>query len=150
MVKFLLNKPIAVTMTFLALLALGVVALLRLPVSLMPDVDIPKITVQINAANLSARELENAVVSSFRIQLMQVAHLADLKSETRDGSSVIRLDFDYGSNIDYAFIEVNEKIDRVMASMPAGIERPRVIKASATDIPVFYLDLTLKNKSKPG
>ncbi|HLO58615.1 MAG TPA: efflux RND transporter permease subunit [Bacteroidales bacterium] len=149
MVRFLLNKPISVTMTFLALLALGVVALLRLPVSLMPDVDIPKITVQINAANLSARELENAVVSSFRIQLMQVAHLADLKSETRDGSSVIRLDFDYGSNIDYAFIEVNEKIDRVMASMPAGIERPRVIKASATDIPVFYLDLTLKNKSKP-
>jgi multidrug efflux pump subunit AcrB len=149
MVRFLLNKPIAVTMTFLAILALGVVAMMRLPVSLMPDVDIPKITVQISAQNLSARELEKAIVSPMRLQLMQVAHLADIRSETRDGNAVIKLDFDYGINIDYAFIEVNEKIDRGMASLPITIDRPRVIKASATDIPVFYLNLSLKDETSP-
>ncbi len=147
MVRFLINKPIAVTMTFLALLVLGIIATLRLPVSLMPDVDIPKITVHVSAENLSARELENAIVGQFRLQLMQVAHLADIKSETRDGNAVIKLDFDYGTNIDYAFIEVNEKIDRGMANLPVSVDRPRVIKASATDIPVFYLNLTLKKKS---
>lgn len=147
MVKFLLHHPIAVTMTFIAFLVLGVVASLRLPVSLMPDVDIPKITVQVSAENLSARELENAVVEPFRLQLMQVAHLADIKSETRDGSAVIKLDFDYGTNIDFAFIEVNEKIDRGMAGLPVSVDRPRVIRASATDIPVFYLNLTLKNEN---
>jgi multidrug efflux pump subunit AcrB len=147
MVRFLINKPVAVTMTFLALLALGIIATLRLPVSLMPDVDIPKITVQVSAENLSARELENSIVGQFRLQLMQVAHLADIKSETRDGSAVIKLDFAYGTNIDYAFIEVNEKIDRGMANFPVSIDRPRVIKASATDIPVFYLNLTLKREN---
>ncbi|MBN1145201.1 MAG: efflux RND transporter permease subunit [Bacteroidales bacterium] len=150
MIKFLINKPIAVTMAFLALLALGVIAALRLPVSLMPDVDIPKITVQVNADNLSARELENAIVSQFRLQLMQVAHLADIRSETRDGNAVIKLDFDYSTNIDYAFIEVNEKVDRGMAGLPLTIERPRVIKASATDIPVFYLNLTLRKENDNG
>jgi len=146
MVKFLISRPIAVTMTFIALLALGVITSFRLPVSLMPDVDIPKITVQVNAANLSSRELESAVVSQLRMQLIQVAHLSDIKSETRDGSSVINLEFDYGTNIDFAFIEANEKIDRQMASLPRSIDRPRVIKASATDIPVFYLNLTLKDE----
>ncbi len=145
MVKFLINKPIAVTMAFLAMLALGIIATLRLPVSLMPDVDIPKITVQISAENMSAREMENAIVSQFRLQLMQVSHLADIRSETRDGNAVIKLDFDYGTHIDYAFIEVNEKIDRGMSGLPKSLERPRVIKANATDIPVFYLNLTLKN-----
>ena len=145
MVKFLIHRPIAVTMSFIAILILGVVAAAWLPVSLMPDVDIPRITVHINAPDTPARELENGTVKSFRRQLMQVQHLADITSETRDAGAVITMEFDYGCDIDFAFIEVNEKIDRAMSTMPAGFERPRVIKASATDIPVFYLSLTLSD-----
>ena len=48
---------------------------------------------------------------------------------------------------DLAFIEVNEKIDAAMNYLPKETERPKVIKASATDIPCFYLNLTLKNDS---
>lgn len=145
MVKFLINRPIAVTMTFVAILVLGIVALYYIPVSLMPDIDIPEITVQINAKNTSARELENSVVKPIRRQLAQVAHLADIKSETRNENSIIHLKFDYGTDVDFAFIEVNEKIDRAMNYLPREIQRPKVIKASATDIPVFYLNLTVKN-----
>jgi multidrug efflux pump subunit AcrB len=139
-------------MTFIAILTLGVVASLWLPVSLMPDVDIPRITVHINAPNTPARELENGTVKSFRRQLMQVQHLEEITSESRDGSAIINMEFDYGSDIDFAFIEVNEKIDRAMSGMPNELERPRVIKASATDIPVFYLILTLspQKPSEPG
>ena len=75
---------------------------------------------------------------------MQVAALRDIHSETRDGAGIIRLSFDFGTNTDLAFIEVNEKIDAAMNYLPREIERPRVIKASATDIPVFCLNLTLK------
>jgi multidrug efflux pump subunit AcrB len=145
MVKFLIQKPIAVTMSYISILILGFVAAAWLPVSLMPDVDIPRITVHISAPNTSARELENGTVKSFRRQLMQVQHLDEITSEARDGNAVIKMEFDYGSDIDFAFIEVNEKIDRAMSSMPKDFERPRVIKASATDIPVFYLNLTLSN-----
>jgi len=144
MVRFLINRPIAVTMTFIAFLVLGLVASAWLPVSLMPDVDIPKITVHISSPDTPARELENTVVRTFRRQLMQVQHLTDINSETRDGSAVITIDFKYGTDIDYAFVEVNEKVDRAMGSLPKNTDRPRVIKASATDIPVFSLNLTLK------
>ncbi len=144
MVKFLLNKPIAVTMTFIAIMIVGLVSTTRIPVSLMPDVAIPEITVQISEANTSARELENSVVRPIRQQLMQVAHLDDIKSETTDGNGTIKLKFNYGTNIDFAFIEVNEKVDRAMNYLPRSIGRPRIIKASVGDIPVFYLNLTLK------
>ena len=147
MVKFLLKHPIAVTMTFVAILVLGIASLERLPVSLMPDIDIPKITVHAQYPNHSALELEQTVAKPLRQQLMQVAHLVDINSESRDGSCIIQLDFEYGSDIDFVFIDVNEKIDRAINGLPREIQRPKVIKANATDIPVFYLNLTLKNQT---
>ncbi|WP_418697114.1 efflux RND transporter permease subunit [Bacteroides sp.] len=150
MVKFLIRRPIAVLMAFTACFIIGLVTYFTLPVSLLPDIAIPEITVQVAAQNTSARELENTVVKPLRQQLIQVAKLKDMNSETRDGAGIIRLSFDYGTNTDLAFIEVNEKIDAAMNYLPKDTDRPKVIKASATDIPVFYLNLTLKGDSAYG
>ncbi len=145
MIKFLLQRPIAVLMAFTACVIVGAVTYCTLPVSLLPHIDIPRITVQVSGENTSARELENTVVAPVRRQLLQVSGLKEIESETRDGSGVIRLEFEFGTNTDLAFIEVNEKIDAAMSSLPKETERPRAIKSSATDIPVFYLNLTLKD-----
>lgn len=150
MIKFLIQRPIAVLMAFTACFIVGLVTYFTLPVSLLPDIAIPEITVQVSAQNTSARELENTVVKPLRQQLIQVAKLKDMDSETRDGAGIIRLGFDFGTNTDLAFIEVNEKIDAAMNYLPKDAERPKVIKASATDIPVFYLNLTLKSDSAYG
>lgn len=147
MIKFLLRRPIAVLMAFTACFIIGLVTYSTLPVSLLPDIAIPEITVQVSAANTSARELENTIVKPLRSQLIQVSTLKDIHSESRDGAGIIRLSFEFGTNTDLAFIEVNEKIDAAMNYLPKETERPKVIKASATDIPVFYLNLTLKNDS---
>ena len=146
MVKFLIQRPIAVLMAFTACFIIGLVTYFSLPVSLLPDIDIPQITIQVTGENASARELENTMVAPVRRQLMQVSGLNELRSETRDGSGIIRLSFEFGTNTDLAFIEVNEKIDAAMNSLPKDAVRPKAIKASATDIPVFYLNLTLKNE----
>lgn len=146
MVKFLINRPVAVIMTFLAVIMLGIVASGRLPVSLMPDIDIPEITVAISRPDVSSRELENSVVSVLRRNLLQVPGLDNIESESRNGSALIRLTFQFGNDINLAFMEVNEKIDGAMNSLPRDLERPRVIKASATDIPVFLLSITLADK----
>ncbi|HPC97746.1 MAG TPA: efflux RND transporter permease subunit [Bacteroidales bacterium] len=143
MVRFLITRPVAVLMTFISVILLGIISSGRLPVSLMPDVDIPEITVTVSRPDVSARELENTVVSILRRNLMQVPGLADLRSESRNGSAMLRLTFKYGVNINLAFMEVNEKIDGAMNNLPRDLERPRVIKASATDIPVFMVNITL-------
>ncbi len=146
MVKFLIHRPIAVTMTFLSVMLLGIVAIGHLPVSLLPDIDIPRVTVKVDGKGLSARQLESAVVKPLRQSLMQVSHLTDITSETYDESAIIKMYFEYGTPSDYVFIETNEKVDQSLNRLPEGVDRPRVIKASATDIPVFYLNLTLKNR----
>ena len=146
MVKFLITRPVAVIMTFLALIMLGIVASGRLPVSLMPDIDIPEITVAISRPDVSARELENTVVSVLRRNLLQVPGLDDIESESRNGSALIRLTFRFGNDINLAFMEVNEKIDGAMNYLPRDLERPRIIKASATDIPVFMLNISLADR----
>ncbi|MDR0428321.1 MAG: efflux RND transporter permease subunit [Dysgonamonadaceae bacterium] len=148
MVKYLIFRPIAVLMAFAAFFILGIITYLNVPVSLLPDIDIPEITIQITGKNMSARELENTVIAPVRQQLLQVNQLRDIRSEARDGNGLIRLSFEYGVDTDLSFIEVNEKIDAAMNYIPRDINRPRVVKASATDIPVFTLNLTLNNDSE--
>ena len=60
----------------------------------------------------------------------------------------VRMTFEPGSNVNLLFIEVNEKVDRAMNQMPKEMERPKVMKASAMDIPAFFLDLTPVDPSK--
>ena len=146
MLRRLLDRPIAVTMTTIVLVILGIVSSRLLPISLVPDVDAPYITIQIPAQGISARQLNETVITPLRQQLIQLSQLVDLRSEAREGNGIIRLTFEQGSNIDYLFIEVNEKIDRSVSSLPRDLERPKVIKASATDIPAFYINLTLRDE----
>jgi len=145
MLNKLLDRPVSVTMILLVFVVLGFVGIGRLPVSLIPDVDIPYVTVQASAQDLSARELNDAVVAPLRQSLVQIAHLKEIRSEARDGSATMTLSFEEGQDIDYYYIEVNEKVDRAMSSLPR-IDRPKVFKASATDIPAFYINVSLREE----
>ncbi len=143
MIKFFLHRPIAVIMTTIAFIVLGAVAALQLPVSLMPDIDIPEISIHYTRDDASVSEIENTVTSNLRNQLQQIPHLASIESESKDGSGQIVMKFEYGTSIDYAFIEVNQKIDAAMNYLPSDMQRPVIIKASTSDIPVFYIHLNL-------
>ncbi len=142
MVNFLIHRPIAVTMVFLALLLIGLATTFRLPVSLMPDIDIPVVSIRISSTDLPARQLENTVVKPLRNVMKEVNNVETMKSETRDGSAWVELRFRHGTPIDLASVEVNEKVDKAMNHLPRDMRRPEVIRASASDIPVFYLMVT--------
>ena len=146
MLRRIIDRPITVTMGLLSLVILGLVSLKLLPVSLIPDINIPYITVQVSDASLAAREMDESVVKPLREQLIQVGGLQDIVCESRDGSGTLRLGFNHGADIDYLFIEVNEKIDRAMASLPK-IDRPRVLKADASDIPAFFINVSMRDRN---
>ena len=146
MLRKLIDRPVAVTMIAVVLVILGIVSSRLLPVSLVPDVDAPYITVQIPAEGLPARQIDETVIAPLRQQLIQLPSLRELRSESREGSGVIHLTFEQGSDLDYLFIEANEKIDRSLSALPRDLERPKVIKASATDIPAFYINLTVRGE----
>lgn len=134
-------------MTIVAILIVGIVAIGKLPISLMPNVDIPQITVQVAAKGSSARELNEQVIKPLRMQLIQIPSLEDIRCEAVNGSGNIFMEFSHKSDTDLNFIEVNEKIDKVLSTLPKEVERPKVIKASATDIPAFFINLTIPGSS---
>jgi multidrug efflux pump subunit AcrB len=141
MVKFLINRPIAVIITTISLVILGLITFPKIPVSLLPDIAVPEITVQISYPSASAKELNQTITKPILNQLQQVNHLADIEAESRDGFAVLKLSFDFGTNINLAYIEANEKIDAITGNLSRDLPRPLVIKAGATDIPVFNLNV---------
>ena len=142
MFKGLTNRPIAVTMVLIAVMVLGIAAIRKLPVSLVPDINIPQITVQVTSPDRSARELNDILLERLRSELVQVPHLQDITCTARDGSGLIQMTFEYGADADYIFIDVNERVDR--AGWPQGEERPMIARASATDIPAFFINVSIK------
>lgn len=142
MIRRIIDRPVAVTMTVIAVLIVGIISIGRIPVSLMPDIDIPEISIRFAAPGMSAREIDNSVIQPLRQQLIQIPSLDDLVCESGFGSGAIKLSFEPGSDIDLCFIEVNEKVDRAMTSLPKEVERPKIVEASAVDIPAFFIDVT--------
>lgn len=135
-------------MCIIAMCVLGFLSLRYVPVSLMPDIDVPQITVQVNMPGYSAQEVEKNIVAPLRGRLMQVAGTTDIRSEARMDAGSVKMTFEPGCNVDLLFIEVNEKVDRAMNQMPREMERPKVMKASAMDIPAFFLDIVPKDAAK--
>lgn len=142
MIKFLIQRPIAVLMSYLALIIVGCVTFFTLPVSLLPDIDVPEIIVRVNSPLMTARSVENGLVAPLRRELMQLKGLEDIESEAIAGMGTIRLKLEYGVDTDLAYIEANERVDASMANFPKDVARPEVIKRSVSDIPICYLQLT--------
>ena len=141
MTRFLLLRPVAVLVVTLALSVLGVIVFRLLPVSLLPDIAVPEITLQVNYPNTAAPELQQSIILPLKNQLLQVNHLSDIEATTQDGFAVLKLRFDFGTDIRLAYLETNEKIDGIVAQLPRDLERPKVIKAGAGDIAVFQLNV---------
>lgn len=124
MLRALIHRPIAVTMVLIALVAVGILALTCIPVSLMPEIDIPRITVQMSNPGASVSEVEQQMVTPMRYQLSQVAGLKDIEAVSRMDAGTITLYSEHGTDMDLLFIDVNEKMDRAINSMPKDMERP--------------------------
>lgn len=144
MVRFLLARPIAVLMTFLALMVFSVIVFRTLPISLLPPIDVPQIVIKVNYPNASPEAIEQNVLRGIRDELMTLNGLEDMESKSGSEVGTIRLTFDYGTKMELAYIDVNEKIDRITNSLPSDLDRPQVIRINTNDIPVARVQVVPK------
>jgi multidrug efflux pump subunit AcrB len=144
MVRFLLDRPIAVFMTFFALMVFSVIVFRTLPISLLPPIDVPQIVIKVNYPNASPEAIEQNVLSPIRESLMTLNGLEDMDSKAGAEVGSIRLIFDYNTPMDLAYIEVNEKIDRLTNNLPSDLSRPQVIRVNTNDIPVVRVQVIPK------
>jgi multidrug efflux pump subunit AcrB len=147
MVKFLLARPIAVIMSFTALTVFSVIVFRLLPVSLLPPIDVPQIVVKISYPNASPGAIEQNILAPVREGLITLNGLEVMDSRAGSEVGTIRLTFAYGTRMELAYIDVNEKIDRLTNSLPEDMPRPQVIRINTNDIPVVRVQVIPKEGS---
>lgn len=146
MFRYLFQRPIAVLMVSTVVLIFSIVAFLQLPVSLLPDIDVPQIVVKIQYPGASPQEVERQVLRLLRENMLTLRHLKEIESQAEEEGGRLQLFFDYGTNMDLAFVEVNEVIDRSISQLPRNLPRPQVIRLNTTDVPVARLQVTYRNE----
>lgn len=141
----LLHKPIASVILVLAVLIFGGVTLSRLSIELLPDVTQPTILVTTEYNGAPATEVEYRINEQLEGVLGSVRGVEEIRGIARQGQSLIFLTFDWGSDMDLAFLNVREKLDQARYLLPDQAGRPQLIYSSASDEPIATLALTLKN-----
>lgn len=146
MVKFLIHRPIAVFLIFTGLIIFSVLAIRQLPVSLLPEIEVPSVIIKVDYPNNPPEIIENSILKPIRTELNSLNNLKSIESSASSETGAVNLEFDYGTRMDLAYIEINEKIDRLQEVLPRDLDRPRVIRINTSDIPILRIQVT----PKPG
>ncbi len=137
-----IKKPVAISMFYIGIALLGIYAFSRLGVDLLPNVNMPHLMVQTSYPNATPEEVELQVTEPLEAQIGTVAGVKKIKSVSKEGISVISVDFDWGTDMKYAFLSMREKLDN--NRLGADVNRPIIIKSDPTSSPIMTLVLTSK------
>ena len=107
----------------------------------------PSIVVKVDYPNNPAQIIENSVIKPIRGELNSLDNLKSIESTASSETGLIKLQFDYGTRMDLAYIEINEKIDRLQETLPRDLNRPRIIRINTSDIPIIRVQVLPKNNT---
>ncbi|MDE5876954.1 MAG: efflux RND transporter permease subunit [Muribaculaceae bacterium] len=138
------KRPIMTTLCFITVIILGLFSLAKLPIDLYPDIDTNTIMVITIYPGASASDIEQNVTKPLENTLNSVEHLKHITSQSRENTSVITLEFEYGYDIDVLTNDVRDKLDMVESSLPDDCENPIIFKFSTDMIPICLLSVSAK------
>ena len=138
------NRPIMTTLCFVTVIILGLFSLAKLPIDLYPDIDTNSIMVITMYPGASAKDIEQNVTKPLENSLNSVEHLKHISSTSRENTSVITLEFEYGYDIDVLTNDVRDKLDMVKSMLPDDSENPIIFKFSTDMIPICILSVEAK------
>ncbi len=136
-------RPVAVTVISLVAAVLGTIAVLQMPVDLLPSVEYPRITIETRYPSSSPYEVERLVTDPLEDALAGVRGLRSYTSRSYGDMSRITLEFDWGANMDYTRLEVREKLDVASWSLPDAAERPTIVDYDPSSRPFMEILLTM-------
>lgn len=143
------KRPIMTTLCFVTVVILGIFSLAKLPIDLYPDIDTNTLMVITMYPGASAEDIEQNVTKPLENILNSVEHLKHITSASRENTSVITLEFEYGYDIDVLTNDVRDKLDMVKSSLPDDSENPIIFKFSTDMIPICLLSVEA-TESMPG
>jgi HAE1 family hydrophobic/amphiphilic exporter-1 len=117
--------------------------MIKLPLEMMPDMSFPGLNVSISYPSSSPEEVERIITRPLEDALATVNNLDSLSSTSSSSSSSIHLQFNMGTNMDMASMQVRDKIDQIRGTLPDDVENIRIRRFSMNDRPVINFSVSL-------
>lgn len=136
-----LSRPVSVAAFFILLMVLAVVAYVRLPVSLLPDLRYPGLVVWTSYPDVPPYRVERAVTERVEQAVAGTAGLMRVTSRTLLGGSLVHMQFGWNANLDLALLDVRENIDKLGDEFPREASRPAVLHLDPGDRPIMVIAL---------
>jgi len=142
-------RPVATTLITMGIAIAGILAFLRLPVSPLPQVDFPSISVQASLPGASPDTVATSVASPLERRLGQIADVTEMTSTSSLGAARINLQFGLNRDIDGAARDVQAAINAARADLPTALKsNPTYRKLNPADAPILILSLTSKTLTR--
>ena len=138
------KRPVTVSMFTIALLVFGFVLLNKLGVSLLPDLSYPTLTIRTDYEGAAPIEVENLITKPIEETIGVVKNVRKISSVSRAGQSDVLLEFNWGTDMGFAGLEVREKLD--ILQLPLDVSSPVLLRFNPSLDPVMRLSLAKKLK----
>lgn len=140
LVEFSIRRSVTTSMLILALVIFGVVSYSRLAVNLLPDITYPSLTVKTIYEGAAPAEVEDVITKPIEEAVGVVNNIVRVSSVSRAGESYVILEFDWKTNMDFAGLNVREKLDLVQ--LPDDAEKPVLLKYDPSSDPILRIGVT--------
>jgi HAE1 family hydrophobic/amphiphilic exporter-1 len=139
-----IRRPVTTVASVLAIVLLGSVSLSKLPVSLLPDVTLPVLTVRTNWPGAASEEVSRFIAERVEQAVAATPGLTDLRSVSRNGAVTTTMRFAWGTDMPTTVLNVREKLDQVRSGLPSNADRPTLLTSDPGERPIAVLALTGK------
>ncbi|MDQ6662945.1 MAG: efflux RND transporter permease subunit [Acidobacteriota bacterium] len=142
-VRLALQRPYTFIVMSLAIVALGVLAILRMPTDIFPEINIPVATVIWSYTGISPEEMAEIVtIRSERAFTTSVNDIEHMESQSLPGLSVIKLFFHPNAKIEAAVAQLAASSQSVLHSLPTGMTPPTIIRYNASSVPILQIGIS--------
>jgi len=142
-----IRRPVTTVMLVFIVLILGFVSLTRLNLDLLPSINLPVIVVSTQYSGAGPKEVETIVTRNIESVLATVSNLKSMRSTSSEGSSMVILEFNQGTDMDVAALDVREKLDMIKGVMPDGVSNPIVLKLDPNMLPIMSFAVSHEGKT---
>jgi len=141
--NFSVNRPVTILMLFIGLILIGLISYQNLGLDLLPDLSFPMSAIIVSYSGVAPQEIENMVT----IPLEEaVGTIQGVKKISREGSSLVLMEFNWGTDMDVSALNIREKIDQVKGFLPDDAGDPMVIKFDPSLMPILVLGIDSEEK----
>ncbi len=145
-IAWFIENPVKVSVGIILLTLFGVIAMLRMPVQLTPNVERPRISVETRWPGASPQEIEKEIINEQEEKLKSVEGITKMSSSSSDSSAEIDLEFAVGTDMNEAVLKVNTQLEQVR-EYPVDAEQPAIRTSSSTDRSIAWFILSVKPPS---